>query len=344
MNSFFQTIENCSPQKTTMSVTVIKGVHAGEKAVISDGILVYVSCEDGLIKAHEKELTGLMKSCLLEMEGEEIYAESIGHEKKMVICGCGHVSMPIITLGKMAGFHVTAIDDRTEFAEKARDAGADRVLAESFAEALSMVESDPFTYFVIVTRGHHWDEECLRLIAGMPCAYIGMMGSKRRVSMVKEKLVKEGVTRDVIDRVHAPIGLDIGAETPEEIGISVMAEIIACKQAKKDVAMPSDILRAINGSPREGSEDGRRILATIVRKEGSAPREAGTKMLIMKKETVNTIGGGLLEARVMEAAGKMLAAPCGKPQLLRFSLSADAASAEGEVCGGTVDVFLEEIC
>jgi len=343
MSEFFKAVKSCDPNTESMTVTVIDGEHIGEKAVITGGSFSYLSEKDGFIKKHEQEITAVSDSGVREIDGIKVYLEYVGHEKKLVICGCGHVSLPIIKLGKMLGFSVTAIDDRPEFAGNAGDAGADIVITENFKDALQRIESDLFTYYVIVTRGHHWDEECLRVICSKPHAYIGMMGSKRRVSVVKENLVKEGIDKDVMDNVHSPIGLSIGSETPEEIAVSILAEIIEIKNAKKDFTVPGDILKAVNGSAHEEAEPGRKILATIIRKEGSAPREAGTKMLILRDKAINTIGGGLLESRIITKAREMLSKDDPGPELMHLTLSADAASQEGEVCGGNLDVFIEEI-
>lgn len=343
MNEFFRAIENCDPNSDSVSLTVISGESLGEKGVVTDGKIVCLSNGDGFIRAHENELAGITESGIHSIDGTEVYTEYVGHEKRLIVCGCGHVSIPIISLGKMVGFRVTAIDDRPEFGENAKKAGADEVISAPFNETLQSIESDQFTYYVIVTRGHHWDEECLKLICQKAHAYVGMMGSKRRVAIVKENLVKEGIDKDVMASVHSPIGLKIGSETPEEIAISILAEIIQVKNVKKDYAIPKDILSAINGTGHEEALPGRKILATIISKQGSAPREAGTKMLITEDAIVNTIGGGLLESKIITKAREMLSSANAKPVLMHLTLSADAASLEGEVCGGVVDVFLEEI-
>ena len=343
MNDFFRAIENCDPNTESMAVTVLSGDYIGEKAVICSRGFTFLSNENGFIKSHEEELISVTDSGIHSVDGTEIYTEYVGHEKKLVICGCGHVSMPIVSLGKMLGFKVTAIDDRPEFVDKAFNAGADEVIPAPFSDALEQIESDLFTYYVIVTRGHHWDEVCLKHICSKPHAYVGMMGSARRVAVVKENLVKEGIDKEVMENVHSPIGLKIGSETPEEIAVSIMAEIIQVKSEKKDYTVPKDILKAVNGSGHEEPLPGRKILATIISKEGSAPREAGTKMLILEDTIVNTIGGGLLESKIIAKAREMLSSQDPKPERLHLTLSADAASLEGEVCGGVIDVFIEEI-
>lgn len=104
----------------------------------------------------------------------------------MVVCGAGHISIPIIRIGKMLGFHVTVIDDRLSFANTARKEGADTVICKPFGEALEEINGSTGHYFIIVTRGHRYDQDCLSQIIGKKNAYIGMIGSKVRVKLVKD--------------------------------------------------------------------------------------------------------------------------------------------------------------
>ena len=135
-------------------------------------------------------------------------------------------------MGKMLGFHVTVVEDRPKFADDARRAEADQVYCEPFEDGLAKIKGDTDTWFVIVTRGHRYDTDCLRTILGKPRAYVGMMGSKRRTAIVKDQLEAEGFERDVLETVHTPIGRKIAAETPEEIAVSIMAEIIQIKNSR----------------------------------------------------------------------------------------------------------------
>ncbi len=343
MSDFFKKIAETGPDRALTLVTVISGEDSGEKAAFDENGLAFCSAGDAFFKEHEKELMSLAEDGVHPLSGRTVYAEHIRQGKKLVICGCGHVSLPIIRLAKMLGFEVTAIDDRAEFCENARAAGADRVVTAGFEEALNEIEGSRGHYFVVVTRGHSWDEKCLRLICEKPHAYIGAMGSARRVSIVRENLLKTGVDKNVLDRVYSPIGLEIGAETPEEIAVSIMAQITAVKNSDSHPAFPRDILDAINSPASEGKETEKKILATIIQRRGSAPRSVGTKMLILKDKNVNTIGGGLLESKVIRYGREMLDKEIGEPELKHFELSADAASEEGEVCGGEIEVLFEVV-
>ena len=147
-------------------------------------------------------------------------------EPALLVMGAGHIAQPLVKMAKTVGFHVTVLDDRPDFASKERFPEADRVIAADFAETLRTYPVTGASYLVLVTRGHKNDEACLRQVINSPAAYIGMIGSRRRVKAVFMHLEKEGTTVEALRRVHAPIGLDIHAETPEEIAISIVAELV----------------------------------------------------------------------------------------------------------------------
>ncbi|PRR69692.1 XdhC family protein [Neomoorella humiferrea] len=155
-----------------------------------------------------------------------LFLEPVLPEPEVVVLGGGHVGQQVAFLAKFAGFRVSVIDDRPDFASRELFPSADRIICNNFTAALQEIPITPSTYIVIVTRGHRYDYECLREVIASPAAYIGMIGSRRRVQGVKERLREEGVALDLLERLHAPIGLAIGAETPAEIAISIMAEII----------------------------------------------------------------------------------------------------------------------
>ena len=154
----------------------------------------------------------------------------------LLIFGAGHVAQPLAQMAALAGFRVIVVDDREEFANRERFPTADEVVvaevAEAFAraqeavlqEAVLQVEEE--SYVVAVTRGHLMDEEVVAQALGTPARYIGMIGSRRKVTAVRERLRGRGFGEADLDRIHAPIGLDIGADTVEEIAVSIVAELI----------------------------------------------------------------------------------------------------------------------
>jgi xanthine dehydrogenase accessory factor len=149
----------------------------------------------------------------------------VGHPG-LIIFGGGHVSKYVCRAAATAGFRVTVVDDRKEYANAQRFPEATRTLAAGFSEAFRELTIKPSTYIVIVTRGHRFDEEILEHAVGTQARYIGMIGSKRKVLNTFEHLVERGISIGSLKRVHAPMGLEIGAVTAEEIGISVVAQLI----------------------------------------------------------------------------------------------------------------------
>lgn len=157
----------------------------------------------------------------------ELFVEVQRRPPTLIIVGAGHVAQPLARLGKLIDFEVVVIDDRPQFANPERFPQADRVLAAPFRPTLRDWPIDSDSFIVLVTRGHSHDVECLLEVIDSPARYIGMIGSKRRVRAVFDLLEQEkGIPREKFDRVYAPIGLDISAESPAEIGVSIVAEII----------------------------------------------------------------------------------------------------------------------
>ena len=156
----------------------------------------------------------------------DVFLEPIKPLPTLIIFGGGHISFFLARIGKMVDFHVTIIDDRPEFANAERFPEADETIAEDIASVTGRLGINGASYIVIVTRGHQKDEQVLQWAATTPAAYVGMIGSKRKIHVAFEFMKTKGITQEQLERVHAPIGLAIGAETPEEIAVAIMAEII----------------------------------------------------------------------------------------------------------------------
>lgn len=148
----------------------------------------------------------------------------------LLIAGGGHIAVPLVRMGAMMGFRVVVLDDRPIFANEERFPDADEVIAAPFGETLASYPLDDRTYVTIMTRGHAHDLECLVQVTDKPVAYIGMIGSRRRVRGVLDLVREKGYSEELLARVHAPIGLDIGARTPEEIAVSVIAEVVQARR------------------------------------------------------------------------------------------------------------------
>lgn len=170
---------------------------------------------------------------LVEREGWRLLVESVRPNPTLVVMGCGHIGTELVQLAASVGFDVVAVDDRVDYARPDRLPEASRVLCTDMCEAAATLPTGPDTYWVIVTRGHRNDGSVLARVINREAAYIGMIGSRRKVRLIREGMLKEGVTTpERLEQLHSPIGLDIGAETPREIALSIVAELIAVRRRK----------------------------------------------------------------------------------------------------------------
>lgn len=162
----------------------------------------------------------------------ELYLEVRWPVQELVIVGAGHIALPMAHVGSTLGFRVTVLDDRPDFATRERFPTAHRVVRGDFSDPFADIPLHERSHILLVTRGHKYDYDCLirALRADPPPAYIGMIGSRRRVRATYVRLVEEGFSMDLIDRIHAPVGLDVGAETPAEIAVAVAAELVMVRR------------------------------------------------------------------------------------------------------------------
>ncbi len=158
--------------------------------------------------------------------GVRLFVDPIVGAQRLIIVGAGHIAVPLCALGAMLGFHVTVIDDRASFANRERFPSADEIIVKPFKAAIDSLALDGHCYLVSVTRGHSFDEEVVRAALMQPCGFVGMIGSRRRVKATLERIGESGVPKERLADVHAPLGVAIGGETPEEIAVSIIAEII----------------------------------------------------------------------------------------------------------------------
>jgi xanthine dehydrogenase accessory factor len=163
-----------------------------------------------------------------------VFFEVLARPPELIVAGAGHIAVPLARLGSLLDFQVTVLDDRAEYASPERFPDAHRLLVGPYAQSLSSLDIHAGSYIVLVTRGHVHDQACLDMVIDGPAAYIGMIGSKRRVRTVLEGM---RARHGAIERhVYAPIGLDIGARTPAEIAVAIMAEIIGVRRGHEGAA------------------------------------------------------------------------------------------------------------
>jgi xanthine dehydrogenase accessory factor len=180
------------------------------------------------LKGEPEAFAGLHRLPLANGEELEVFLELHHPQPELIIVGAGHLAQPLCTMAFLLGLRVTVLDDRPQFATRERFPEAARLLRVSFDDPFAEVPLHPWSHVVLVTRGHRYDYECLRrvLLQDRLPSYVGMIGSRRRVRATFTHLLEEGISRERLDAVRAPIGLDIGGETPAEIAVSVAAEII----------------------------------------------------------------------------------------------------------------------
>ena len=240
--------------------------------------------------------------------------------ERLILCGGGHVSLEVAYLADHLEFEVVVIDDRPEFANRERFPMTSQVICGPFLESLEGLGTRDDDYYVILTRGHAYDADCLAQVLKGRYAYVGMIGSKVKVAAVMERMRAQGFAQEVLDGVHSPVGLSIGAQTPAEIGISILAEIISVRSKRGPEAVPPP------------SEPG--VLVTIVEKHGSAPRGVGTWMLVHADGScTGTIGGGAVEFQAKNDALALLAS--GQRSARKGYDLSHAAAELGMVCGGS---------
>jgi xanthine dehydrogenase accessory factor len=162
----------------------------------------------------------------------DVYIEPIEPSPELYIIGAGHVGFHLARVAQEVGFNVHVVDDREKFANADRFPTAAEIVVEDIPAWIARAHLPPHAYAVIVTRGHTNDLEALRALAPRELRYLGLIGSRAKVARIYEELAKDHMPAEALSRVHAPIGLDIGAVTPQEIAVSILAELIAVKHGK----------------------------------------------------------------------------------------------------------------
>ncbi|MGN0335301.1 MAG: selenium cofactor biosynthesis protein YqeC [Lachnospiraceae bacterium] len=243
---------------------------------------------------------------------------------KLVICGAGHVGKCVARLGSFLDFEVTVIDDREAFANQEALPEADFVYCHGFDTVDELFPNAGNVFYVVLTRGHAADKVCVEKILNKPYTYLGMIGSKLKVAKTLELLRTEGFSEEQLSTIHAPIGISIGARTPEEISVSIAAELIR----EKNRVSVSSMSRELAQTDQSG------VLCVITGKKGSSPRGVGSMMLVTENGIVGSIGGGILEKTVMEAA-----AQTDRIRSEVYRLTNEESAALGMICGGNNEIL-----
>lgn len=283
---------------------------------------------------------------LYNSQNKTILIEPYFPKPRLVILGGGHIAKPLAEFGHKVGFSVVVVDDRPSFANPNRFPEASEVICEDFEKVFDLLNLRESDFVVIVTRGHRHDGVCLRNALKYNSSYIGMIGSKRRVKTMMDELVSEGYCKEKLNNVNSPIGLDIGAVTPEEIAISIISQVISFRRSKGSILnnnlekfnwpeFDSDVIKEIS----QQSEIPRALI-TIIASKGSVPRKAGAKMIAwMDGRVIGSIGGGCSEANIITLARDVILTK--GYSIEHVDMTGIVAEEEGMVCGGTIDVLIE---
>jgi xanthine dehydrogenase accessory factor len=220
------------------------GGGAIEKAVIKEALEVI---RRGKAKKLEYRLSAGGELGMICGGDTEVFIEPITAAPSLFVFGGGHIAVPLVKMAAIAGFKITVIDERPDFASTARFPDASEVIVSDIPPACARLNIDKGSYIVIVTHGHKGDEAALEGALKTPAKYIGMIGSKSKNAAVFAHLLAKGFTQDDLSRAHAPIGIRIKAQTPEEIAVSILAEMIAVKHSADEAAT----------SPAQDCQDGK---------------------------------------------------------------------------------------
>ena len=218
--------------KADGSIMGTVGGGAVEKEVIKEALDVI---RKGKAKKMEYKLAAGGELGMICGGDTEVFIEPITAAPALFIFGGGHIAVPLAKMAAITGFKITVIDERSDFASKARFPDAQEVLVMDIAPAYAHINVDKGSYIVIVTHGHKGDEAALEGALKTPAKYIGMIGSKSKNKAVFEHLLAKGFTQADLNRAHAPIGIHIKAQTPEEIAVSILAEMIGVKRSADEM-------------------------------------------------------------------------------------------------------------
>lgn len=309
-----------------MLATEVKGECPGRTGLYS---------KEGTLLAG-KDIGRLEEEGLITVGDTVLFQQCLWPRPGLVIFGGGHVALPVAKIGDLLDFDVTVCDDRSEFANSQRFPQA-TTLAMPYDQAFDTLALNSRHYIVIVTRGHYHDRTCLVRALDTDAAYIGVIGSPKKARETTAWLLEQGYPESQVERVFSPIGLDINAKTPEEIAVSILAEIIRVKSSRPAPANIEEIAATL-GNKAEGDC----CLITVVFSQGSTPQGGGARMVLKADgQTVGTIGGGLVEKVALDEALDVLKART--PRLLEYNLDNTIAAREGMVCGGRMTIFLQPI-
>lgn len=275
-------------------------------------VSIYVSHNGSL---YQRALAALLEA---EMDVSLIEKEWFAPQPRLFICGGGHVSQALAQMAHCLDFSTVVMDDREEFVQREHFPTVEQLICDSYENLGNHLKKGD--YCVVVTRGHQGDLICVEQILRTGYGYLGMIGSKKKVATAFELLRQDGFSEAEIADIHAPIGLNIGAVTPAEIAVSILAEIIQIKNQKHHSSASKELLSRTEAG----------MLCIIIEKTGSSPRGVGSMMFVTENRIVDSIGGGAVEFAAIEAARQNREAA-----IRSYNLNKKEENALDMVCGGS---------
>ena len=338
MSNIYRDILNALSENRAVSLETVLPGESGELASVSRRLTDVTPVTDVRGRSFARVTAE-------QTEAGLVVREPVLPQERMIVLGGGHIALPVCEFGAKCGFTVCVVDDRPDFANRARFPDAAEVICDSFENGITRLSVTPFDYVVVITRGHRHDADCLRvLLPGVMPAYLGMIGSRRRTKGLLEMLAAEGFDPERLKKICTPIGLSIGAVTPAEIAVSILSEVIAYKRLPEH----GDPGRSCNDSDIELStlrylaeNHDPKAIVTVIETKGSTPRGTGAKMAVSPLGKVTgSIGGGCSEAAVIQDAVRIIGT--GRFKLVDIDLTGEVAESDGMVCGGTMKVLVED--
>ncbi|MFA6844752.1 MAG: XdhC family protein [Sphaerochaetaceae bacterium] len=310
MDNYYQKLAHLLAKGNYQRKTITEGEDLGQEGIFADEKLL-IATRDNL-------------------NFSTALGESIMAKPHLLVFGGGHISLALYQLARLQNMEMTVFDDREEFANQERFPEAEIVCAP-FEQILAQKRDISGAYYVIVTSGHSYDRQCLAYALRQQHQYVGMIGSKEKIALTYEKLKKQGYSEQELQGVFSPIGLDIGGDTPQEIAISIMAQIISVyAKDKHRILIDSQLINQISLCT------GKAIVVRVLSKNGSTPATPGATMLVSKNRILGTVGGGALEKKAIEDAQKAT-----RNFIKEYDLS--NGSELGMACGGRATLLFTMI-
>lgn len=355
-NIYKRLLEKLNAGKKAIVITLLDNSQgeyktSNQKILITEENLLIKDCTQNFSPIVFEKLKYALETGTLQFikvsENQTYLIEPYFPQPHLIVLGGGHIAKPLVEFGSKAGYSVTVIDDRPSFANSKRFPTAEKVICESFEKCFDLINLNKSTFVVIITRGHRHDMDCVREVLKHDTAYVGMIGSKRRVKAAMEQLLNEGYSKEKLDKVNSPIGLEIGAVTPEEIAFSIIAQVIQHRRLINTINNNTNFSKSIWPDFEQdvlmelgNEDDSPKAIVTIISTKGSVPRKAGAKMLVYPSGKISgSIGGGCSEGEVINNARYLLRT--GGYQFQTVDMTGDVAEDEGMVCGGIMDVIIE---